>query len=267
MTDQPIAAWAALLSGIAAVLGAVAWPVVVGWFLCSHRLRVAALLRVLTRKLSTAKKFKFGQLEVEAFEDELYEAVSEGGAEPADASLPRAVPEKQLAAAESLERKVLSAELPRERVLETVRQQVSELASRYEAIRSGMPSGPERTHKMNEVAAGMRTLALAARPLRTQFIASESVGIRLAAICMLQIEPRARYFRWLIERVKVESHAFVLFQASLAILEFVRKNLYKSRAEAYSAIQDAISVVSSFPGGQPDKNTIDVLNTALALLR
>ncbi len=268
MTDQP-PAWASLLSSIAAILNAIAWPIVVVWILTSHRRRIAVLIRVLTHKLSSAKKVKVGQFEVEAFADELKDAVTEAGAEAGAetaTNTPKTVPEKQLKAAEAIKKKARATQLPKDVVLETVRRQIYDLAAQYEIARAQMQSGPIRTRTMNEIAAGMRALALAALPLRRELTQSESVGRRLAAICILQIEPRARYFRWLIERIKVENQAFVLYQASIAILESVKKKFYINPEETRKMIQDSIQAVSSYPGGDPDRNTLEVLEEALSLV-
>jgi hypothetical protein len=263
MTDQPTT-WAALFSSMAALLSAVAWPAVVAWFLFVNRVRIAFLLKVLGRKLSSAKKLKLGQFEIE---EELAEAVSEAGAEVDEAHTPNAVPKNQLRAAKDLKKKVVDSSAPKSEVLEAVRDQIFDLASQYESIRAEMQSGPIRTRRMNEIAAGMRTLALAGLPLRTELTRSKIAGGRLAAICMLQVEPRPRYFRWLIDRLKTESHAFILFQAALAILELVKKRLYINVEETRSAILDAVRVISAVPGGQPDQNTLDALNEALGQVK
>jgi len=84
---------------------------------------------------------------------------------------------------------------------------------------------------------------------------------------MLQVEPRPRYFRWLIERVKSETQPFVFYQASVAILELLERKFYVNADVARSEISDAIRFISSFPGGQPDQNTLDVLKEALSLVR
>jgi hypothetical protein len=155
MADQPTS-WAALFSSIAAVLGAIAWPGVVAWFLFANRIRIAFLLKVLGRKLSSAKKLKVGQFELE---EELEEAVIEAGAEVDDAGTPNTVPKNQLRAAQSLKRRVTDSSVPKSEVLEAVWGQIFDLANQYESIRSHMQSGPQRTRRMNEIAAGMRTLA------------------------------------------------------------------------------------------------------------
>jgi len=255
---------APLLSSIAAILNAIAWPGVTAWFLFVHRAGISHLLKILGSKLSSAKKLKIGQLELE---EELEEGVSDVREQITDADVPRVVPENQLKAAVDLKEKARSAQLPRITVLETVKRQIYDLASEYERVRDEMPSGHMRTRKMNEIAAGMRTLALAGLPLRTQLAKSDSVGRRLASICMLQVAPRARYFNWLIERIKCEDHPFVFYQAAVAILELVKKGLYTNSDEVRSAIDDAIHIITAFRSGQPDQNTLDVLNEALSLVR
>lgn len=251
------------MSSIAAILSAIAWPGVVAWFLFVNRIRIAFLLKILGRKLSSAKKLRVGQFELE---EELEEAVSEAGAKVDEADTSKTVPKNQLQAAANLRKKVIGASVSKSEVLEAVRNQIFDLAEQYESARAGMPSGPARTRRMNEIAAGMRTLALAGLPLRTKLAQSEIAGRRLAAICMLQVEPRPRYFRWLIDRLKTESQAFILFQAALAILESVKKRFYVNAEETRSAINDAIRAVSAFQGGPPDQNTLDALNEALQLV-
>jgi len=263
MTDQP-PSWAALFSSIAAILSAIAWPGVVAWFLFTNRTRIALLLKVLGRKLSSAKKLRLGQFELE---EELEEAVNEAGATVNEVDKSKTVPKSQLQAAENLKKKVKEASIPKSEVLEAVSGQIFDLAAQYESVRAHMPSGSMRTRRMNEIAAGMRTLALAGLPLRTKLTRSEIVGERLAAICMLQVEPRPRYFRWLIERLKTEDQAFVLFQAALAVLELVKKRLYINSEETRSAINDAISTISAFQNGPPDQNTLDALNEAVELVK
>lgn len=267
-TSPPASTVAPVLSGVAAILSAVAWPIVVGSFLIFNRVRIAVLLRVLERKFSSAKKLKVGQFEVEAYEEELNEAVSE--AEAKAEAIPqsvRAVPEAQVIAAQNLKVRTEKARLPQATVRASVKKQIYQLAAQYDKLRNSMNGGPERTKRMNEIAAAMRTLALTGVLLRTELMRSASVGRRLAAICILQVAPRRSYFYWLIERIRVEQQAFVLYQASLAILEFVRRQRYTDAALVRAAIESSIKHVSSFSGGMPDQNTLEVLNLALGYVK
>jgi hypothetical protein len=255
-----------LLSAIASILNAIAWPTVVGWFLFSNKKRIALLLKVLIRKLATAKKFKLGQLEIDQLEEEIEDAVDTAGQHADAPDLPRTIPSDQIEAAKALKEKIETTSISSANIRNTVRREIHKLAQEYDSIREQMESGPARTRRMNEIAAGMRTLALAALPLRTELTRSSSAGQRLAAICILQVEPRQRYFRWLIERVKTEQHPFLLYHAALAIVEAVKKGFYINPDEARNLIKEAILSVSSYRGGSPDQNTLDALNEALSLV-
>lgn len=215
---------------------------------------------------SLAGKVKVWQLELDEFEEEVKDVVIQAGEEVSSDLSSKSIPTGQVEAAKSLEAKVRTAGIPVSRALDTVRREIYELAREYEITRASGPSNASRTRKMNEIAAGMRTLAIAGKALRTELTRSDSVGRRLAAVCMLQVEPRPRYFKWLIERVKTETQPFVFYQAAVAILEMVAKKLYINPDDARSEIKSALNVISGFKGGQPDQNTIDALNEALMLL-
>jgi hypothetical protein len=255
--------WAALLSSIAAILNAIAWPGVVLWFLLANRVRLAFFLKVFGDKLNAAKKVKVGQIELD---DLVEDAVVQAGVQSGEASPSKSIPKSQLEAAKELSVKVKSADVSEPEVLDSVRRQIDELAQAYEASRK-LPGGSPRTRRMNAIAAGMRTLAIAGQKLRNELTESESVGRRLAAICILQVEPRPRYFKWLIQRVKEETQPFVFYQAAVAILLMVKKGLYFNPDDARADIAEALNVIQSFQGGPPDKNTIDALTEALQFLQ
>ena len=60
-----------------------------------------------------------------------------------------------------------------------------------------MPSGPRlyAPAKMNEIAAKMRALSIAAHPLLPVLKEGEKPGERLAVICILQVRPITWLFR------------------------------------------------------------------------
>jgi len=262
MIDQPPST-AALLTSIAAVINAIAWPAVAAWFLFTHRSGVSNLLQVFGKKMSAAKKLKFGQIELE---EELEAGIRDAREGAASGEPQKEVPKEQIQAAVDLKARILNADVPRSAVLETVRRQMDALAQEYEQTRRKMPSGPSRTRRMNEIAAGMRALALTALPLRAEFSQSESIGQRLAAICMFQVSPSAADFEWLVERVKREPQPFIFYQAAIAILELVREGSYTDPEAIRSGIKGAIDAIASYKDG-PDLNTLDVLNEALFLVR
>lgn len=279
MLIDPPAVQPSVLSGIAAILQAVTWPAVAAWFLFAHRVRVAALLDVLERKLSSAKKVKAGPLELEENERVIQEVVDRARSQisPAESKSIDSAGESEDATkqirdaikdATSLDERIEEKQLSEAATRFAVRKALFGLADEYDILRARMSeSSPVRTTKMNEIAAAMRALALEGSQFRAELTRSTSAGQRLAAICILQVEPRPRYFHWLVQRVESEPHAFVLFQAALAILEHVKRGFYVNPGQTRSEIENAIQKVSAFTGGTPDQNTLYVLKQALSLVR
>jgi len=266
LTDQP-ASSASLLSSIAAVLQALAWPAVAALLLIMYRSRIGSLLDVLTEKLAAATKLKAWQLELETTEQEIKEVVDKTGEAASSEALTTKIPENQLKAAQEVNQRLLESPLSVQRSADVVQRQLRTLVEEYERIRKEMPRGQMRTRVMNEVAAKMRTLALAARPLLRSFMLGQTAGERLVAICILQVVPEFGFLPWLIERIKSEDQPFVFFQAGVAVLELVHSGAYPDKARMRESIEDAIQHISSFKGGPPDQNTIDVLRSALSLVK
>lgn len=102
-----------------------------------------------------------------------------------------------------------------------VRQQIAALAEQYEHIRATMDSGDARTRKMEDIASRMRSLALAAHTLVPELSTSNSPGLRLAAVTMLQAVPKPEFLTWLAQRLGIEK-PFVGYHAAMALLSSVR---------------------------------------------
>lgn len=266
MTDQP-ESWAPLLSSIASLLKAVAWPATAVLFFIIYKSKIGSLIEVFTNKLSTATKLKAWQFELESKEQEVQEALDKTG-EAASSEVQRPeIPEIQLQAAKDVNRILADGHISERRAIGVVQRQLNSLIAEYEQLRIEMRQGPARTRKMNEVAAKMRALSLASRPLLRSLVSGQSAGERLAAICILQVAPEYGYFPWLIERIKKEEQPFVFFQAAVAVLELVRAHMYSDKIKIKEAIEDARQHIASFKGGPPDQDTIDVLGKALSQLR
>ena len=104
------------------------------------------------------------------------------------------------------------------------RERIRALAYEYDAIRdpkTGMPSGSERTRRMEIVASKMRARALSVYPFVDELITSRSAGERLAAVSTLEAVPDARYLGWLAERFGPEK-PFVAYHAALGLLSAAR---------------------------------------------
>jgi hypothetical protein len=258
-----VANWAALVAAIAELLKAMAWPIVVVVVLVIYRARIGSLIEVLTKKLEAATKLKAGQFEIESKEQEV-KRVLEATSKTASDNIQEKIPEEQIRAAGEVERLLEDGQSSAQGV---VSRQIKLLVKEYEDIRNRMSQGQQRTRRMNEVAAKMRALGLAARPLVRSLQSGQTAGERLAAICILQVAPEFGYFDWLIQRIKSEKQAFIFFQAAIAVLELVKAGMYTNKSTIKAAIEDARQHIASFRDGVPDQNTIDVLTTAISLLR
>jgi hypothetical protein len=64
-----------------------------------------------------------------------------------------------------------------------------------------MPSGLERTRKLEEITAALRLRSTAVRSLLHEYQNSTSPGLRLIAICILQQFPNAAELEWLVDRL------------------------------------------------------------------
>jgi hypothetical protein len=254
------------LASVASLLAAIAWPLTALYLVGCHRKEVSELLMVAAPKFKTAKRFKVGAFEVDSFAEGIEEIVTRAEASANTEVLSRKIPKPQFDAAQRIRTEVGRADLPRPRIFGKLREQVYLLAESYDSVRAEMPSSPQRTRRMNQLAAGMRALASAVGPLRTHLMHSPSAGKRLAAICGLQINPRHRYLRWLIERFRVEDQAFVLYQAALAVSQYVEKDVFTDPAQTLEALRGAIRSVGSFSGGVPDQNTLEILNESASEL-
>jgi hypothetical protein len=259
MTD--LSKWAAVITAVAAVISAVAWPVVASVFLLAQRKHVSNILLVLVRKLSKAKTIKAGGFEIaeeiieEAFAGVPIEQDKKGST----------VPEAQVNSARSLKKDLRSAGVGKTEATKSARDQVHNLALEYENIRNSMPSGPKRTSEMNKLMAKMRTLAFLTKPLIPRLTQSTIAGEKLAAIAALQIEPDVKYSRWLAERVAVE-HPFVFFNAAVALRQLVLDGDDSDKSQLKADLQYALQTLKSYTQGPIDTNSVEVLQDALGLL-
>ena len=262
----------ALLSGLAAVLSAIAWPLLLGailiWFRKPARQFVAAAVLI----AETASKVRIWQIEFDRdVKEELAQSESSALSHVTHYTIPEEalgspIPKAEVQAATRV--RTLLSDAPddtvRNSVLESIRQRLYDFALEYETTRANMPSGPDRTRAMNAVAAKMRTLALAADPFLDELHNSDSPGRRLAAVSILQLAPDLEYIDWLAERMAVEQ-PFIFFHASVALLSAVRKYGQSQAPKLKVAIEKSLKTIESY-GEQRDANTIRTLTLALSEL-
>jgi hypothetical protein len=129
-----------------------------------------------------------------------------------------------------------------------VRTELTELAREYEELRRILPSGDERTRKMESVMTQMRTQAQYAYPLLSELTASDSQGERLIAVAILETLPTPEYLDWLAERLDPKKEkAFLGYHAALALLYAVRKSNSKSCHLLKRALRRAAYLAKDLP--------------------
>jgi hypothetical protein len=147
--------------------------------------------------------------------------------------------------------------------LSQLRQQIAVLAAEYEALRASMPSGPERTRRMEVIASQMRTFCLAAYPLLAELAHSASPGERLAAITFLQARPNPEYFGWLAERLRHEK-PFIGYHAAVALQHAARNSSPESRSLLIEALDNAEAYIANLPDSA---DRVAVINSARRALK
>jgi hypothetical protein len=262
-----------VLTGIAAILAAIAWPVLVGTVLYLFREPLGQLLVAIVGIAASSGKVRIWQVE---FDRTVQAQLDQSETSARETKTSYNIPEQQLGAtipvgevqAANRVRNLLDkapADTIRAEVLDSIRSRMLGFAQEYESTRASMPSGPDRTNAMNAVAAKMRTLALAADPFLDEFHADTgSPGKRLAAVCILQLAPNMNYVPWLAERMSVE-HPFIFFHASVALLRAVRGYGAQHKDDLRQAIQKSLDTVNSY-GELRDMNTVRTLTLALSEL-
>lgn len=253
------------LTGIASIVAALAWPTLACVLVIWQRTRISRILEILTAKLDSAQSFKTGPLEF-SVENKIQGALSGvvGDLTSAKPGEKVSVPESQVKSAQALQQEL--AQTDEDTVERTVRSQIESLAKEYEGTRAFLAPSPARTVKMQQIMGKMRTLSLVAEPLLPQLRESKVAGERLAAIAILQVRPNEGYSGWLAQRMSAENQPFILFQAALALKELASEPRIKNKGKLRSDVDAALNVVISYTDGEPDKNTISVLEETLQSL-
>lgn len=256
---------ATLLSGIAELVSALAWPILAAVLLITQRKPLEKLIGAIVSLAESANKIKIWVLEVERQitqevnrSEMLAQATASG--DPKTGAAPGAQAEAATRVGRLIE--VIPPSAARDKALQSVKENMQAFAEEYDAIRASMSSGSQRTIRMNAVAAKMRTLAIAAKPFLKEFSSAAQPGKRLAAICILEIAPDLAFLDWLVARMSVEA-PFVFFHASIALSATVKAYKLEASAQLSKALTDASNIVRSYAHGPPDENTLNTLEEAL----
>jgi hypothetical protein len=148
-----------------------------------------------------------------------------------------------------------------------VRQQVESLAREYEDIRSSMPSGDDRTRRMEVLMSKMRAIGRAAFPIRYELTQSPSPGQRLQVIASLQVRPDFELLEWLANRIRVE-RPFVAYHAVVALNTAARDAYAREHLNELEIALERAKQASQGLSPDPDRTKeLEQLEKTIARLR
>jgi hypothetical protein len=248
--------YAKLLNSIAALVGAVAWPMAVVSVVLMFRRELTSGIRKIIEMLDRMKKASVAGIviELERVANSEVEQAGQGG---------NITPEQRKAAARITVQARGVSDV-------TLLDELDGLCLAYDALRRELPAGTNRTREMTRVVVKMRALAPSVINYLDVYKGSGSPGSRLAAVAMMQMVPRLADVNWLRERFSVEK-PFVFYHAALALQNVANiASTIEEKAQLRQIGEQALATVNKFGGkfgGTPDRNTVDVLNALIGGLR
>jgi hypothetical protein len=247
-----VEAFAKLLTSVAALVGAMAWPVTLFFIAYIFRVELRSALSKLPLLLERLRKASIPGLSLEL--DRVADAEAESGTNKSGNITPRQI--------EAAARITIQT---READPQTVLSELDRVCLEYDSLRRTLPSGAERTQAMTRVVIKMRSLAPSLVEYMEAYKGSGSAGSRLAAIAMMQMVPQSADLDWLKKRFSTE-HPFIFYHASLALQNVA--NICDSpekKKNLREVTQQALATIKAF-AGPPDRSTVEVLETLLSSL-
>lgn len=238
-----------LVSSVAALVGALAWPGMLTVALVLLRKELRQLLLSVSSALGKVRKASLAGMIFEL--DQLAEAEARDDAEKGGKITPRQV---QAGARIKIEADKFEPQ--------AITEELDKLCLEYDGLRRTMRAGPERTRAMTGLVVKMRTLAQSAISCLKNYQSSGSPGSRLAAVTMMQMVPQSADLSWLVDRFRTEQ-PFIFYHAALALQNVA--NVSKSTEDKkilLEAASDALATVRSH-SERPDQNTINVLSALI----
>jgi hypothetical protein len=233
-----------LITAIAALAGAVAWPMMFIIALIVLRKPLGAISGHLPTLLDRITKMKIGIVETEL-------AKVAQSSETQTENIEGAITADQVNSAVRIESEA-KAIGP-----EALLPQLDRLCSEYDSIRRTMRPSTIRTQAMTRVVVQMRALAPTLSAHIQAYQGSGSAGSRLAAIAIMQMVPAKADIPWLVDRFGTEQ-PFVFYHAALALQNIANQDDLDLRAAAVAAAGQALNRLLSFKS-EPDSNTVAVL--------
>ena len=236
---------AALITALAALVAALAWPATVLCILLLFRGKVAVAFDRLPSVLDRMNKIKLGAVEAEL--------ERQAQSVPEDPRAAEQISPQQIQAAAKVETQARSLDE------QSLRDKIQQLCFEYETIRKVLPSSPGRTRAMTQTVVKMRTLGPAVADWIDELKQSAVAGNRLMAIAIMQIMPDRTDVDWLVERFRGEK-PFVFFQAASALKIASQSANPVLAAKAREGAATARAIMNEFQGPK-DANTMRVLNS------
>ncbi|WP_076865667.1 hypothetical protein [Bradyrhizobium mercantei] len=245
--------FAKLLTSIAALVGAIAWPIAILLIVFIFRRELRLALGKVPTLLERVKKASLPGIAVEL--DRVADAEAADGANKSGKISPG-----QIEAASRIA--IQAQDIGQQAVL----RELDKLCLEYDGLRRSLRSGEERTRAMTRVVVKMRSLAPSLVDYLGVYKGSESPGSRLAAIAMMQMVPRVADLTWLANRFTSEQ-PFLFYHAALALQSYANIcATAQERENLLSVARQALTDVKGF-AGVPDRNTIEVLEMLISSLR
>lgn len=240
---------AKLLTAMAALIGAIAWPITFLALIALFRNELRPILSRIPILLDKVRKATLVgiNLELDRVAAEADNSQNENGK----------ITARQVEAAARIE--IQTQEVG----LQPLLNELDRLCLEYDSLRRSLPSGYERTRAMTRVIAKMRLLAPSLANYVDAYKASGSAGSRLAAIAMMQMTPRVADLEWLKDRFSLEQ-PFVFYHAALALQNAANVSDTPAKRKLLQEVaQQALAKIKSF-AGIPDAGTIQILEMLLS---
>jgi hypothetical protein len=243
--------YAKLLTSLAALIGAIAWPATMFAFIFVFRVELRSAFGKIPILLERVKKASLAGLALEL------EDVADAEGRPGTASNGKITPRQVEAAARI---SIQTRDVPPQTILS----EMDKLCLEYDSLRRTLPSGDIRTRAMTRVLVKMRSLAPSVVNSLDAYKGSGSAGSRLAAIAMMQMVPNVADIDWLRDRFASEQ-PFLFYHAALALQNVANDCNAHEKMRLRKAAQEALTSVKSF-AGTPDQQTVEVLTMLLSSL-
>lgn len=235
---------ATLITAIGTLIGAMIWPTVILVVLLVFRKELRLVFGRLPSMLENVKRIKFGGIEAEL------ERVADRAAEKSE-DTKGAVSIEEIRASASI---ISQAQ---DIGIQSLLRQLDRLCIEYDAVRRSMPSGFHRTQEMTRIVVKMRSLGPSVSDRIDIYMNSGSAGSRLAAVAMMQMEPRKGDLPWLVQRFSTEQ-PFIFYHSALALQNIATDAKPGLLPSINKGAQDALEKIKAFDG-VPDQDSIEVL--------